>query len=108
MNPPRSRKPLPVSPGDVLPDAATIDRTFGLEPVYEPQAEEPAAVDGGGVMTLEVCCPYCGEPFETVLDTSTGSARYVEDCEVCCRPIEFCLEVDHRGDFMTLELLRGD
>ena len=40
-------------------------------------------------------CPYCGESFETPVDASSGSARYVEDCQICCQPIEFNLEVDH-------------
>ena len=39
-------------------------------------------------------CPYCGEAFETQADTSAGSQRYVEDCAVCCRPIEVRLHVD--------------
>jgi len=39
---------------------------------------------------LETCaasCPYCGEPIELVVDTSVTEQSYVEDCEVCCRPI---------------------
>jgi hypothetical protein len=33
-------------------------------------------------------CPYCGEEISMVLDTSVRRQSYVEDCEVCCRPIE--------------------
>ena len=33
-------------------------------------------------------CPYCGESISSVLDLSVGGQRYIEDCEVCCRPIE--------------------
>ena len=33
-------------------------------------------------------CPYCGEPISMVLDLSVPEQVYVEDCEVCCRPIE--------------------
>lgn len=33
-------------------------------------------------------CPYCGERISMVLDTSVDQQTYVEDCEVCCRPIE--------------------
>ena len=36
-----------------------------------------------------VRCPYCGETFETHIDTSAGSQEYIEDCYVCCRPITF-------------------
>jgi hypothetical protein len=47
-------------------------------------------------------CPYHGESFGTPVDTSSGSARYVEDCRICCRPIEFSLEVDHAGVLQSL------
>jgi hypothetical protein len=33
-------------------------------------------------------CPYCWEQISMVLDTSVNGQIYVEDCEVCCRPIE--------------------
>jgi len=33
-------------------------------------------------------CPYCGEDISMVLDLSVGRQSYVEDCEVCCNPIE--------------------
>ena len=33
-------------------------------------------------------CPYCGQDISMVLDTSVPSQAYVEDCEVCCQPIE--------------------
>lgn len=32
-------------------------------------------------------CPYCWEEISMLLDPSI-SATYVEDCEVCCNPIE--------------------
>ena len=33
-------------------------------------------------------CPYCGEPITMLLDLSEDGAQdYIEDCEVCCRPI---------------------
>jgi hypothetical protein len=33
-------------------------------------------------------CPYCYERISMVLDTSVGKQIYIEDCEVCCHPIE--------------------
>ena len=41
----------------------------------------------------EVCCPYCGETFEALIDVSVEDQVYIEDCEVCCRPIEFTVSV---------------
>jgi len=33
-------------------------------------------------------CPHCGEQISMVLDLSIRQQTYVEDCEVCCNPIE--------------------
>lgn len=33
-------------------------------------------------------CPYCGEPIELLVDASAAGQQYIEDCAVCCRPIE--------------------
>jgi transcription elongation factor Elf1 len=33
-------------------------------------------------------CPHCGERISMVLDTSVKGQTYVEDCEVCCQPVE--------------------
>ena len=48
-----------------------------------------------------ITCPYCGERFEAIVDASAGDAEYVEDCPVCCRPIELHLSVD--GDDVRLD-----
>jgi hypothetical protein len=53
-----------------------------------------------------VQCPYCGETFETEIDTSGGNQEYIEDCYVCCRPIVFRVEVDVDGDLTGLEVHR--
>jgi hypothetical protein len=33
-------------------------------------------------------CPYCGEQISIVVDLSVRRQTYIEDCEVCCKPIE--------------------
>ncbi len=53
-------------------------------------------------------CPYCGETFDTTVDCSAGSQRYVEDCQVCCQPIEFLVEVDTDGTLRRVDFLRDD
>ena len=53
-------------------------------------------------------CPYCGEAFDTTLDLSGGSQNYIEDCAVCCRPIEFQVSVDADGELAGLEVRRDD
>jgi transcription elongation factor Elf1 len=33
-------------------------------------------------------CPYCWEEISMLLDTSVRKQTYIEDCEICCNPIE--------------------
>lgn len=33
-------------------------------------------------------CPYCWEEISMLLDASVHTQTYIEDCEVCCNPIE--------------------
>ena len=104
------RRPIP---GKQLPtpddsDARSIDAKYGLEPVIDPGVSADDGEASGGIQFHLVECPYCGESFETPVDTSSGSARYVEDCQICCQPIEFSLEVDHAGVLQSLSALRSD
>ena len=34
-----------------------------------------------------ISCPYCGETITILVDDSLPEQQYVEDCQVCCRPI---------------------
>lgn len=39
---------------------------------------------------LEECwisCPYCGETMSILVDPTNEEPDYIEDCQVCCRPI---------------------
>ena len=47
-------------------------------------------------------CPYCAQQISCVLDTSVLSQTYVEDCEVCCRPIHVRYVV-HGDDVVEFE-----
>ncbi len=33
-------------------------------------------------------CPHCWEEISMLLDSSVRQQTYVEDCEICCNPIE--------------------
>jgi len=46
-------------------------------------------------------CPYCWERISMVLDTSVSGQTFVEDCEVCCHPIQvhYAVEDDAVSDF---------
>ena len=47
--------------------------------------------------SVNIQCPYCWETFEAIADCSVESQEYVEDCEVCCRPIVMKVEVNNEG-----------
>ena len=51
-------------------------------------------------------CPYCGEAIELPVDASAGDQRCIEDCPVCCRPIELRVSVD--GDDVALDARAQD
>ncbi|MDQ2972593.1 MAG: CPXCG motif-containing cysteine-rich protein [Rhodanobacteraceae bacterium] len=52
---------------------------------------------------IAIACPYCGESFETSVDTSAGSTTYVEDCTVCCKPINVRLSIDDDGTLLDVQ-----
>ncbi|HXE95638.1 MAG TPA: CPXCG motif-containing cysteine-rich protein [Dongiaceae bacterium] len=39
-------------------------------------------------------CPHCGERISMMLDLSIACQRYIEDCEVCCNPIEISYQAE--------------
>jgi len=45
-----------------------------------------------------VSCPYCGEQIDVLLDPSIVHQNYIEDCQVCCRPIVFDVTVNLDDD----------
>ncbi|NNJ90080.1 MAG: CPXCG motif-containing cysteine-rich protein [Gammaproteobacteria bacterium] len=36
-----------------------------------------------------ISCPYCNESIIVLIDPSVEQQAYIEDCQVCCQPIEF-------------------
>ena len=50
-----------------------------------------------GLQESSIYCPYCGESIEVLLNPEDVGAEYIEDCQVCCRPIEFLLSEDVGG-----------
>lgn len=45
-------------------------------------------------MEHSFACPSCGEVISMVLDPSLDSTTYVEDCEVCCNPLEISYRIE--------------
>ena len=44
--------------------------------------------------TARVQCPYCGAGIELVIDCSIPFQEYIEDCEVCGRPMVLAVSVN--------------
>ncbi|MEO0616224.1 MAG: CPXCG motif-containing cysteine-rich protein [Pseudomonadota bacterium] len=52
-------------------------------------------------------CPFCGESIDIVLDLSAGGQDYIEDCQVCCQPIQIQFQV--AGDMLAgIDIDRAD
>lgn len=58
--------------------------------------------------TSIISCPYCGEAIELVIDTSVGEQEYIEDCEVCCRPINLLVQTDSQGQLTVIPKHEND
>jgi hypothetical protein len=87
-------------------DAAVIDELYGLEPVYEPDG--PARASRFATEFVAILCPYCWERYDTEVDLSAGSFSHVEDCQVCCQPIQLSCEVDAEGRLVSVKPERMD
>jgi len=48
-----------------------------------------------------ISCPYCGESISVLVDDSLPEQNYIEDCQVCCRPIVLDVSVDMDGDVVV-------
>lgn len=98
----RSGKPRPPEA-----DPAEIDRRYGLEPVFEPGGSRGA----GHIReeeTVSLRCPYCGEQVDTRIDLSAAETAYIEDCQVCCQPMELVIERTAGGELVAVTARRVD
>ena len=55
---------------------------------------------------VDIQCPYCGEYITVFVDDSAGEQRYIEDCQVCCRPMQLTLELEENGALRALQVQR--
>lgn len=47
-------------------------------------------------------CPHCWEEISMILDASVRQQTYIEDCEVCCNPIEVSPRFEN-GDLIAFD-----
>jgi Cysteine-rich CPXCG len=87
-------------------DPTSVDRLYGLEPVYEPGMAPAERLSPEEFVPVQ--CPYCGERLETRIDLTSEELAYIEDCQVCCRPIEFGIERAANGALAAVSVRRLD
>ena len=52
-------------------------------------------------------CPYCGETIDILVDHANLPVSYIEDCQVCCQPINLHIASDIAGD-ISIDAARDD
>lgn len=45
-----------------------------------------------------ISCPYCGELNGVLIEYSEEKQEYIEDCQVCCRPILFTVQFSNNDE----------
>lgn len=50
-----------------------------------------------GTSLVDSSCPYCGEPVQLVVDEGAQEQDYIEDCQVCCRPMRVSAQLANDG-----------
>lgn len=40
----------------------------------------------------KIRCPYCNEAMDIFVDISAGDQSYVEDCQICCQPMQISFQ----------------
>jgi hypothetical protein len=53
--------------------------------------------------SAEVTCPSCGETIELWLDLSVDSQTYIEDCSVCCNPMQVTYTAEG-GELISIDV----
>jgi transcription elongation factor Elf1 len=41
-------------------------------------------------------CPYCWEQISMLIDSSQSQQVYIEDCEICCNPIQLSVTIENQ------------
>lgn len=56
---------------------------------------------------LECLCPYCFQQITFLVEELYGNQTYIEDCEVCCQPIQISF-VAENGEVTSFHVEKAD
>ena len=46
-------------------------------------------------------CPYCAQSLNVLIDSSDIDQQYIEDCQVCCKPINFVISQSENSEILV-------
>ena len=46
----------------------------------------------------QITCPYCWEVYSLYLEAEATRVELIEDCQICCHPIQLRLEMGFDGE----------
>ncbi len=87
----------PVNPID-------IDMLYGLEPIIEPGQHASNETS----CFVDIGCPSCGEHYAIEVDLTNGEFSHIEDCQVCCQPMQVSIKLNGRGQLSGVHAQRLD
>ncbi|WED28256.1 CPXCG motif-containing cysteine-rich protein [Vibrio sp. DW001] len=53
------------------------------------------------LLEKSIVCPYCAELIDVLVDSTDVNQQYIEDCQVCCKPIVFLISETVNGDHVV-------
>ncbi len=51
--------------------------------------------------SMEIICPNCGENIRILVNAEDEGDTYIEDCEVCCSPINITVTIDEYDQLLV-------
>ena len=94
-----NRKPTPLAVTHAVAERVNTVHSWCKKPPARLSSEEDLVE-----VAATVLCPFCGQRFDIVIDTSESFQRLAIDCEVCCRPLEVSVECEP-GEILSLEVV---
>lgn len=60
------------------------------------------------LIEADIYCPYCGEINTVLVEPAEDVQEYIEDCQVCCRPIVFNVSMQPGQEMPTIQVRTTD